>query len=118
MCMDDLLNGLIYGVIPLFTVVIIFFLKRKLLRVAPLISTALAAITYMMLFSVLGMPVAELLGNSEWRAFFFLAMLIQFVIVITLTVIAYFIAYILKRKKNSLCPKSIERQSGSNMQGD
>lgn len=99
MRIDDLLNILIYVVIPLLTVVIIFFVKRKLLWVAPLISTTFAFITYIMAFKVSGIEILGLFGNSEWRAFFVLAMLIHLVIVITLTAIAYFVAYILKRKQ-------------------
>lgn len=99
MRIDDLLNVLIYVVIPLLTVVIIFFVKRKLLWVAPLISTALVFITYIMAFKVSGIEISYLFGYSESRAFFLLAMLIQLVIVITLTAIACFVAYILKRKK-------------------
>lgn len=99
MRIDDLLNVLIYGVIPLLTVVVIFFVKRKLLLAAPLISTALFVFTYLTVFSVSGIEVSDLFGNSEWRGFFLLAMLIQLVIVITITVVAGLIAYILKRKK-------------------
>ena len=99
MRIDDLLNVLIYGVIPLLTVVVIFFIKRKLLWAAPLTSTALFVFTYLTVFSVSGIEVSDLFGNSEWRAFFVLAMLIHLVIVITLTAIAYFVAYILKRKQ-------------------
>lgn len=99
MRIDDLLNVLIYGVIPLLTVVVIFFIKRKLLWAAPLTSTALFVFTYLTVFSVSGIEVSDLFGNSEWRGFFLLAMLIQLVIVITITVVAGLIAYILKRKK-------------------
>lgn len=99
MRIDDLLNVLIYGIIPLLTVVVIFFIKRKLLWAAPLTSTALFVFTYLTVFSVSGIEVSDLFGNSEWRGFFLLAMLIQLVIVITITVVAGLIAYILKRKK-------------------
>ncbi len=99
MRIDDLLNILIYSIIPLLAVVIIFFVKMKLLWAAPLISTALAGITYMIAFSVNRIGVSELLGNSEWRAFFLLAMLIQLVITIAFTAAAYFIVYILERKR-------------------
>ena len=99
MRIDDLLNVLIYGVIPLLTVIVIFFVKRKLLWAAPLISTALFVFTYLTVFSASGIEVSDLFGNSEWRGFFLLAMLIQLVIVITITVVAGLIAYILKRKK-------------------
>ena len=99
--LDYWVNAMVYLVIPLLTVAIFFFVKRKLLWAAPLISTALSFITYMMVLGLSGMksPILKIFGNSEWRAFFLLAMLIQLVIVVVLTVIAYFIAYILKRKK-------------------
>ena len=97
MSMDDLLNTLIYVVIPLLTVVIIFFAKRKLLWVAPLISTAVAFITYILAFTASGIEISYLLGYSESRVFFLLAILIHLVIAVTLTAIAYLVAYILKR---------------------
>ena len=57
----DWLNILIFGVIPVLTVVIMFLIKKKMLWVSPIISTVLAFVG--------------------------------------LTAIAYFVAYILKRKK-------------------
>ena len=86
--MDALLNTLIYIVIPLLTVVILSVVKQSLLRAAPLISTVLAFIAYVMVFSIAGVSIVDILVNSEWRIFCFLAMLIQLVVVITLTVIA------------------------------
>lgn len=90
-------NILIFGVIPVFTVVIIFIVKRKLLWTAPLISAALAFFTYMI--ALVPITMVEIFHNNEWRGFFFLAMLMQLVITAVLTVIAYFAAYILKRKQ-------------------
>lgn len=90
-------NVLVFGVIPVFTVVIIFIVKRILLWTAPLISTALAFITYMAALAPI--TIAELFSNGEWRGFFLLAILMHLVIAVVLTVIAYFAAYILKRKQ-------------------
>lgn len=92
----DWWNVLIFGIIPVLTVAIMFFFRRKLLWVSPLISTALAFITYMIALAPI--TIAELFGNNEWRGFFILAMLLHIVIVVILTVIAYFIARLLKRK--------------------
>lgn len=92
----DWWNVLIFGVIPVLTVVIIFFIKKKLLWVAPLISTVLAFLCY--LITLAPITIVEVFGNNEWRAFYILAMLMQFGITVVLTVIAYFAANILKRK--------------------
>lgn len=92
----DWWNVLIFGVIPVLTVVIIFFVKKKLLWVAPLISTVLAFLCY--LITLAPITIVEVFGNNEWRAFYILAMLMQFGITVVLTVIAYFAANILKRK--------------------
>lgn len=93
----DWWNILIFGVIPILTVVIIFLAKRKMLWTAPLISTALAFITYMIALAPI--TIVELFSNNEWRGFFILAMLMHFGIAVVLTAIAYLAAYILKRKK-------------------
>ena len=95
----DWFNVLIYGVIPVLTVVIIFFTKRKLLWVAPLISTAIAFITYMIAFSSSGTSILKIFSNNEWRGFFLLALLFHLVIAVVLTLVAYFAAYRLKRKQ-------------------
>ena len=95
-CMDWW-NVLIFGVIPVLTVIIIFNVKKKLLWIAPLISTAFAFITYMIVLAPI--TIVELFNNNEWRSFFLLAMLIHFGIAVVHTAIAYFAAYKLKRKK-------------------
>ena len=95
-CMDWW-NVLIFGVIPVLTVIIIFNVKKKLLWIAPLISTVLAFITYMIVLAPI--TIVELFNNNEWRSFFLLAMLIHFGIAVVHTAIAYFAAYKLKRKK-------------------
>lgn len=90
-------NVLVFGAIPVFTVAIIFIVKRKLLWTAPLISTAFTFITYMAALAPITM--AELFSNNEWRGFFLLAVLMHLAITVVLTVAAYFAAYILKRKQ-------------------
>jgi len=92
----DWLNILIFGVIPVLTVVIMFLVKRKMLWIAPIISTALAFVTYTITIEP---AMIEIFRNNEWRGFFLLAMFMQLGIAVALTVIAYFVAYILKRKK-------------------
>ena len=93
----DWWNVLIFGVIPVLTVTIIFFAKRKLLWIAPLISSALAFVTYMIALAPINLE--KLFSNNEWRGFFILAMLMHLGIVVILTAVAYLITYILKRKK-------------------
>jgi len=90
-------NILIFGVIPVLTVAVIFTVKRKLLWTAPLISAVLAFITYMI--ALVPVTMVEIFHNHEWRGFLFLAMSMQLVITVVLTVAAYFAAYILRRKQ-------------------
>ena len=86
-------NASLFCIIPILSVVIVFFIKRKFLWIAPLISTVLSVV-----ISIIAMP--SMLSNREHRAMFFgIAIPIQLVIVIILTVIAYLVAYILKRRK-------------------
>ena len=96
----DWWNVLIFGVIPVLTVIIIFNFKKKLLWIAPLISTALAFITYMIALELISFSeMLKFFSYSESRGFFILAMLMHFGIAVVLTAIAYLAAYILKRKK-------------------
>ena len=90
-------NILIFGIIPVLTVAVIFIVKKKMLWIAPLISTVLAFISY--IIAIVPITIVELFSNGEWSEFFLLAMLMQLVITVVLTVIAYFVAYILKRKQ-------------------
>lgn len=91
-------NFLIVGVLPILTVTILYIVKRKMLWAAPFASTALAFITYTIALAPIS--IADIFNNNEWRVFFILVLFIHFVIVLVLTVIAYFIAYILKRKNS------------------
>ena len=83
--------------IPVLTVAAIFLVKRKLLWAAPVISAVLALIAYTIALGPVSM--AEVFGNSEWRGFLLLAMLIQFGITAMLSAIAGFAAYIIRRKQ-------------------
>lgn len=92
----DWINILIFGVIPVLTVGIMFLIKRKMLWITPIISTVLSFITYTITVEP---TMIEIFRNNEWRAFYILFMLMQFGITVILTVIAYLIAYIFKRKQ-------------------
>ena len=88
--------------------VILFFIKRKFLWIAPLVSTAFAFIAYMISFAPVS--IVEVLSNNEWRGFFILAMLMYIAVVVALTVIAYIIAFILKRKSPNTTSNASEKQ--------
>ena len=96
--LDYWLNLLVYCVIPFGTVAILFVVRRKLLWAAPAISTALAGVTYILVFSLTS-PILKIFTNGEWRGFFLLAMLIQLAVVAALTAAAGLLAYLLKRKR-------------------
>ena len=88
----DWWNVSVFGIIPVLSVLLVFFIKRKFLWVAPLFSTVVSVV-----ISVMAMP--SILTNSEGRAMFFgISIPMHLAIVIVLTVIAYFVAYIIKRK--------------------
>ena len=85
-------NALVFCIIPVLSVVIVFFIRRKLLWIAPLVSTVLSIAV-----SIVASP--SILSNREHRAMFFgISIPIQLVIVIILTAVAYLVAYLLKRK--------------------
>lgn len=83
---------LIFGIIPVLTTAVIYFVQKKILWTAPWISAALALIAYMLALAPI--TIGEVFSNNEWRGFFFLAMLMQFIITVVLTAAAYFAAYI------------------------
>jgi len=92
-------NVLILVILPLVTVLGLFFAKRKLLWLAPFLSTALAFIAYMAIYALEGMqsPIVKIFGNNEWRAFFLLALLLHFIAAAAMTAAAYLVAYVMKR---------------------
>ena len=86
-------NVTVFGLIPILSVAIIFYFKRKFLWAAPLISTALSIIV-----SIAAMP--GILSDKEHQALFFgISIPIHLVVVISLTGIAYIIAFVIKRKR-------------------
>ena len=86
-------NILFFGIIPVLTVTIVFFIKKKLLWMSPLISTALG-----IGYSLLKMPTIG--SYAEHRTMFFVLVVPgQFIIGVHLTVIAYLIAFFLKKKQ-------------------
>ena len=91
----DVINVLIFVVIPVLSVSVFFFMKRKLLWIAPLLSVMLAFVAYTV---NLEPSIVKIFSNNEWRGFLLLAMLMQFGIAVLLTAVGYLIAYILKRK--------------------
>ena len=91
----DVLNILIFVVIPVISVSVLFFRKRRLLWIAPLLSSILAFAVYAI---TLEPSIIKIFSNIEWRGFLLLAMLMQFGIAAVLTAAGYLIAYLLKRK--------------------
>lgn len=91
----DVINVLIFVVIPVLSVSVFFFIKRKLLWIAPLLSVMLAFVAYTV---NLEPSIVKIFSNNEWRGFLLLAMLMQFGIAVLLTAVGYLIAHILKRK--------------------
>ena len=91
----DVLNILIFVVIPVISVSVLFFRKRRLLWIAPLLSVMLAFAVYAI---TLEPSIIKIFSNNEWRGFLLLAMLMQFGIAAVLTAAGYLIAYLLKRK--------------------
>ena len=91
----DVINVLIFVVIPVLSVSVFFFMKRKLLWIAPLLSVMLAFAVYAI---TLEPSIIKIFSNNEWRGFLLLAMLMQFGIAAVLTAAGYLTAYLLKRK--------------------
>ena len=66
----DVLNVLIFVVIPVISVSVLFFMKRKLLWIAPLLSIMLAFVVYAV---TLEPSIIKAFSNNEWRGFLSLA---------------------------------------------
>ena len=82
-----------WGVIPIFTVIAVFFIKRKLLWISPFVSTTLAVV-----YSAIEMP--TIITYGEHRAMFFILVMPGHIVIgIILTAIAYLVAYLLKQKQ-------------------
>ena len=82
-----------WGVIPVLTVATIFFIKKKLLWISPLVSTALAVA-----YSAIEMP--TIISYGEHRSMFFILVMPGHIVVgVILTVIAYLVAHSLNQKQ-------------------
>lgn len=82
-----------WGLIPILTVVAVFFVKRKLLWISPFVSTALAVV-----YSAIEMP--TIISYGEHRAMFFILVMPGHIVIgIILTAIAYLVAHLLKQKR-------------------
>ncbi len=91
----NLISTIIFVIIPVVCVLLAFFLKRKYLWTAPILSTILAAI-----IGIISSP--SILTNEEHRAMFFgLSIPIQLAVAVALTGIGYVISLNLKRRRNS-----------------
>lgn len=96
----DWWNISVFGIIPVFSVAIIFCFNKRFLWVTPLISTALSYIISVVLSSIVtiaAMP--SILSDYEHRALFFLSLILQLAVIIILNVSTYVIAFILNKKK-------------------
>ena len=90
----NLISTICFVVIPIFTVLLLFFSKRKFLWMAPFISTFL-----MFVICVIAEG-PSLLSVGEYRGMFLgIVVPIQIAITVIWTVISYIIACILKTKQ-------------------
>ena len=90
----DWWNILVYIAIPILSVVIIFFVKRKLLWLSPIISTLLTVIV-----SIINTP--SIITYSEHRTMFFVFAMPSYLIVgILFTVFGYIFGLIIDKRKN------------------
>ena len=97
----DWWNILIFGVIPVLSVLIVFCVNKKFLWIAPLISVVLAFVAYMIALGIINLyDFLKFFSNNEYRGFFILAMFLHFAIAVILTAITYIVTYILKLKQN------------------
>ena len=89
----DWWNISVFGVIPVLSVALVFFFKRKYLWTAPLISAALSVIV-----SIAAMP--SILSDNEHRNMFFgISLVIHLAVVIALTLLAYAIVFFKNKNK-------------------
>lgn len=90
----DWWNILVYIAIPILSVLIIFFVKRKLLWLSPIISTLLTVIV-----SIINTP--SIIMYSEHRTMFFVFAMPSYLIVgILFTVFGYIVGLVIDKRKN------------------
>ena len=88
----DLWQVLVFFTFPVASVLLMFFLKRKVLWISPIISTGLSII-----YSLLVMP--DLLTVPESSIFWRISIPMQLIVVIFFTAIAYIFSWLLKRRR-------------------
>lgn len=89
----DWWNISIFFVIPILSVLFFYLVKKKMLWLAPIISTVISIAV-----SAIAMP--TIISYSEHRAMFFMIVIpAHIIITVIMTVIAYVIAYIFKQKR-------------------
>lgn len=88
----DLWQVLVFFTFPVASVLLMFFLKRKVLWISPIISTGLSII-----YSILVMP--DLLTVPESSIFWRISIPMQLIVVIFFTAIAYIFSWLLKRRR-------------------
>lgn len=85
-------NISVFCIIPIVSVIFFFLWKRKYLWMAPLISTLIS-----IAISLLAMP--SILSDAEHRNMFFgISIMLQILIAVVWTAIAYLVAYFWDRK--------------------
>lgn len=85
-------NISVFYIIPIVSVIFFFLWKRKYLWMAPLISTLIS-----IAISLLAMP--SILSDAEHRNMFFgISVMLQILIAVVWTAIAYVVAYFWDRK--------------------
>jgi len=87
----DSWQALVFFIFPMASVLLMFFLKRKILWISPIISTALSVI-----YSILVIP--SILTVAESSIFWAITIPLQLAIAISFTVVAYFISWLLKKR--------------------
>lgn len=82
---------LVFFIFPMASVLLMFFLKRKILWISPIISTVLSV-----MYSILVMP--SILTVAESSIFWAITIPMQLIIAIFFTAAAYIISWLLKKR--------------------
>lgn len=84
-----------FGIVPVLAVLCLFCFRRKYLWSAPIISTILAVV-----ISTIAMPVI-FEGGEATDMFVYIVLPMHFTITLILTVVAYGVSFVLKKKRQS-----------------
>ena len=92
-------NISVFGIIPIFSVAVMFCFKINRLWIAPLVSMVLSCLISAVLTSIVSIAaMPSILYDNEHRALFFLCLILQFIIILVLSVIGFIIKYIFHNK--------------------